>query len=117
MPDFRKYAVEVKEPGQTEAQDMMEFGKFVRDIFAANEKAHNFRIFSPDEGMSNRLNHAQKLVDKPPITQKQLQDAVDDYIEYYGGTYLKYGCMLVNAFGRPKLYDDEKAEENAKHWN
>jgi|GEM_PF-1650960 len=61
--------------------------------------------------------HAQKLVDKPPITQKQLQDAVDDYIKYYGGTYLKYGCMLVNAFGRPKLYDDEKAEENAKHWN
>ena len=65
MPDFRNYAVEVKEPGQSEAQDMMELGKFVRDIFAANDKAHNFRIFSPDEGMSNRLNHAFEAENRP----------------------------------------------------
>ncbi|MCH4021128.1 MAG: phosphoketolase family protein [Erysipelotrichaceae bacterium] len=65
MPDFRDYAVDVKEPGAAEAQDMMELGKFVRDIFKANDKARNFRIFSPDEGMSNRLNHAFEAENRP----------------------------------------------------
>ena len=65
MPDFRDYAVDVKEPGSAEAQDMMELGKFVRDIFKANDKARNFRIFSPDEGMSNRLNHAFEVENRP----------------------------------------------------
>ena len=65
MPDFRDYAVDVKEPGTVEAQDMMELGKFVRDIFEANADAHNFRIFSPDEGMSNRLNHAFEAENRP----------------------------------------------------
>ena len=65
MPDFRDYAVDVKEPGSAEAQDMMELGKFVRDIFKANDKARNFRIFSPDEGMSNRLNHAFEAENRP----------------------------------------------------
>ena len=65
MPDFRDYAVDVKEPGSAEAQDMMELGKFVRDIFKTNDKARNFRIFSPDEGMSNRLNHAFEAENRP----------------------------------------------------
>lgn len=58
VPDFREYAVEVEKHGETEAQDMMELGKFIRDIFKANEKSKNFRAFSPDEAMSNRLNFA-----------------------------------------------------------
>lgn len=55
MPDFRNYAVEVPAPGAVEAQDMIELGGFVRDIFKLNEKSRNFRIFGPDETMSNRL--------------------------------------------------------------
>jgi xylulose-5-phosphate/fructose-6-phosphate phosphoketolase len=58
MPDFRNYAVEVNSPGSVEAQDMMELGKFVRDIIKENEINKNFRIFGPDEAMSNRLNFA-----------------------------------------------------------
>ncbi len=55
MPDFRDYAVEVPAPGAVEAQDMIELGGFVRDIFELNEQARNFRVFGPDETMSNRL--------------------------------------------------------------
>ena len=55
LPDFRKYAVEVPSPGSVEAQDMIELGKFVRDVFKLNEETKNFRIFGPDETMSNRL--------------------------------------------------------------
>ncbi|MBQ7556696.1 MAG: phosphoketolase family protein, partial [Lachnospiraceae bacterium] len=56
MPDFRDYAVEVKEHGAKDGQDMIELGKFVRDIFVLNKESRNFRIFGPDETNSNRLN-------------------------------------------------------------
>lgn len=55
LPDFRNYAVDVPAPGSVEAQDMIELGKFVRDVFKLNEETKNFRIFGPDETMSNRL--------------------------------------------------------------
>ena len=55
MPDFRDYAVDVPAPGAVEAQDMIELGGFVRDIFKLNRDAQNFRVFGPDETMSNRL--------------------------------------------------------------
>lgn len=55
MPDFRDYAVDVPKPGEVEAQDMLELGDFVRDIMKMNEEAKNFRVFGPDETMSNRL--------------------------------------------------------------
>ena len=55
MPDFRDYECEVPKPGAVEAQDMIELGKFVRDIFKLNRDSKNFRIFGPDETMSNRL--------------------------------------------------------------
>ncbi len=58
LPDFRDYAFDVQYPGKIEGQDMIELGKFVRDIFKLNEESRNFRIFGPDETMSNRLNHA-----------------------------------------------------------
>ena len=56
MPDFRDYALKFDRPGTIEAQDMMELGKFVRDIVDYNKENRNFRIFGPDEAMSNRLN-------------------------------------------------------------
>ena len=58
LPDFRDYAVDVKVHGEKDGQDMIELGKFVRDIIKLNDDHKNFRIFGPDETMSNRLNHA-----------------------------------------------------------
>lgn len=55
LPDFREYKLDIKSPGEIEAGDMTELGKFVRDIFKLNEESRNFRIFGPDETMSNRL--------------------------------------------------------------
>lgn len=57
VPDFTKYGVEVEVPGKTEAQDMMELGKYIRDVIKENDSNRNFRIFGPDEALSNRLNH------------------------------------------------------------
>lgn len=55
MPDFIDYAFDVPFPGSVEGQDMIELGGFVRDIFKLNKESKNFRIFGPDETMSNRL--------------------------------------------------------------
>lgn len=59
-PDFREYAVEVLKDkrGTLKAQDMIELGGYVRDLFVLNKENKNFRIFGPDETKSNRLNKA-----------------------------------------------------------
>ena len=53
LPNIRDYAVEVKKPGGVKTQDMLELGGYLRDVYANN--GTNFRAFSPDEAMSNRL--------------------------------------------------------------
>ena len=56
-PDFRNYGVNVSYPGTVDTQDMMELGSYVRDLIRLNEDNRNFRVFGPDEALSNRLNH------------------------------------------------------------
>ena len=53
LPDFRDYAVEVKEPGTTFSEATRVLGGFLRDVIARNPD--NFRVFGPDETASNRL--------------------------------------------------------------
>ncbi len=53
LPDFRKYAVEIEEPGTKEMSPTGNLGKYLRDVMRAN--MHNFRLLSPDENASNRL--------------------------------------------------------------
>ncbi len=53
MPDFRRHAVAVPSPGAVAAQDTLVLGDFLRDITTLNP--HNFRIFGPDETLSNLL--------------------------------------------------------------
>jgi xylulose-5-phosphate/fructose-6-phosphate phosphoketolase len=55
LPDFRDYAVEVKEHGTTMAEATRVLGAFLRDVMARNEPHRNFRVFGPDETASNRL--------------------------------------------------------------
>ena len=56
MPNFRDYAVNVPSPGSVQAADTHELGKFLRDVVVLNREQRNFRIFGPDETLSNRLN-------------------------------------------------------------
>ena len=55
MPDFRDHAVSVPSPGAVDGQDTMVLGLFLRDVAKANESQANFRIFGPDETLSNLL--------------------------------------------------------------
>ena len=55
MPDFRTYGVSVHEPGATDAEDTRVLGRWLRDVVAFNAEQRNFRLFGPDETVSNRL--------------------------------------------------------------
>src|SRR4030095_10388898 len=53
MPDFRDYAVAVEKPAQSEAENTRPLAELLRDIVKANPQT--FRVFSPDENTSNKL--------------------------------------------------------------
>ena len=55
MPDFRDYAVEVPRPGLPGIGDTRVLGPFLRDVTRLNEVHRNFRVFGPDETISNGL--------------------------------------------------------------
>ena len=64
MPDFRDYAVKVPSPGAVEASDAHELGVFLRDVAKLNREQRNFRIFGPDETLSNRLNAVFEVTER-----------------------------------------------------
>ena len=64
MPDFRDYQVQVSYPGSVQAADTYELGVFLRDVIRLNQKQRNFRIFGPDETLSNRLNAVFEATDR-----------------------------------------------------
>lgn len=55
MPDPYIHAVHVPKPGSVDAQDTSVLGKFLRDVVKLNQDQRNFRIFGPDEMLSNLL--------------------------------------------------------------
>jgi len=55
MPDFTDYAVDVPKPGIAGIGDTHVLGRFLRDVVKLNAEQRNFRIFGPDETMSNGL--------------------------------------------------------------
>ena len=64
MPDFRVHAVDVPSPGAVTAQDTMVLGKFLRDVAKLNQEQRNFRIFGPDETLSNLLGAVFEVTDR-----------------------------------------------------
>ena len=74
MPDFRKYAVNVPSPGSVNAADAHELGVFLRDVAKLNSEQRNFRIFGPDETLSNRLGAVFEVTNRQWDAQTQGND-------------------------------------------
>ena len=55
MPDFRAYSADVPTPGALGIGDTRVLGPFLRDVISLNMEQRNFRIFGPDETLSNGL--------------------------------------------------------------
>ena len=64
MPDYRDYRVVVPAPGIRGIGDTHVLGAFLRDVIKLNDAQHNFRIFGPDETLSNGLNAVFEATDR-----------------------------------------------------
>ncbi len=73
VPDFTNYKIEV-ERGITKAEDMRILGGYIRDIIKLNK--NNFKIFGPDEALSNRLSEIFK------VTNRKFDAQIEDNDEF-----------------------------------
>ena len=73
LPDIKKYETKIITPGEDKAEDMIKLSEYLKDVYKNNK---NFRIFSPDEAMSNRL---YKIFD---IEKRDWQSIITENDEY-----------------------------------
>ena len=64
LPEFRDYEVAVSRRGDANEGNVHAIGPYLRDVVALNDKSHNFRIFGPDELVSNRLEAVLSVTDR-----------------------------------------------------
>lgn len=82
LPDYRNFALDNSVPGQVFAQDMSVLGKFLKEVISLNEGNRNFRIFGPDETMSNRLGSIFEVTKRQWLDQ--IKEPNDEFLSSYG---------------------------------
>ncbi len=73
LPDFSAYAVAIESPGTTSVSPTATMAKFLRDVMRRN--MNNFRMFSPDENASNRLEEVYQASEKTWLARIFPEDA------------------------------------------
>ena len=76
MPDFKEYGLDIKTKSQTGPGDTLVLGTFIRDIIKLNIEQKNFRLFGPDETLSNKLNAVFE------VTNRQWEAETNDTDEF-----------------------------------
>jgi len=82
LPDYAAYAVAVPAPGAVVASDTHVVGEFLRDVLRLNENPRTFRVFGPDETVSNKLDAVFE------VTNRQWDagiEANDEFLAPAGG--------------------------------
>jgi len=74
MPDFHTHAVNIPAPGAVDGQDTLVLGNFLRDVAKLNKDQNNFRIFGPDETLSNLLGAVFEVTDRQWQAREQKND-------------------------------------------
>ena len=124
-PDFRDYALKVKR-GETNAQDMKELGRYVADLIKLNPD--NFRVFGPDEALSNRLNYVFDVTKRQFMGKKYDYDeflsnegrVIDSYLSEHMCEGMLEGYLLTGRHGFFHSYEafvrivDSMASQHAK---
>jgi len=75
LPDFRRYALAFDGHGSVKASDTTVLGAYLADVIRDNAEERNFRIFGPDETVSNKLDAVFKVTNRqweePILAQDQ----------------------------------------------
>ncbi len=125
VPDFTNYKIDVIR-GNTKSEDMKVLGSYLKDILKLNR--HNFKIFGPDEALSNRLNEVFKVT-----TRKWANKIIntDEFLSSEGNVFDSYlsehmcegmleGYLLTGRYGLFHSYEafiriiDSMASQHAK---
>ncbi|HTI71166.1 MAG TPA: phosphoketolase family protein [Candidatus Limnocylindria bacterium] len=64
IPDYRGYALNLTAQGDLGPGDTRVLGRFLRDIIKLNSPLRNFRVFGPDETLSNGLESLFEVTDR-----------------------------------------------------
>ena len=126
VPSYKKYALKIKTPGEVYASDMLELGKFIKDIVKLNPD--NFRIFGPDEALSNRLNHVFEVTNRQFMAKTYDYDeflnndgrVIDSYLSEHACEGMLEGYLLTGRHGFFHTYEafvrivDSMASQHAK---
>lgn len=88
LPDFRDYAVDVPSPTGAIAGNTHNLGPFLRDVIDLNDNHRNFRIFGPDETLSNKLEAVFE------VTNRQWQARMRDTDEFLATDGMVIDSML-----------------------
>ena len=127
-PKWENYTLDIKSPGKRVAQDTIELGNYIRDLFILNKDNKNFRFFGPDEALSNRFNNAFQS-EKRTWNYKTLKS--DEYLDSKGRIMDSYlsehlcegmleGYLLTGRYGFIHSYEafirivDSMASQHAK---
>ena len=126
-PDFKDFGINV-ERGITVAQDMKELGRYVKELIRLNEESRNFRVFGPDEALSNRLNYMFDVTNRQFMGTKYDYDeflnddgrVIDSYLSEHVCEGLLEGYLLTGRHGFFHSYEafvrivDSMASQHAK---
>ncbi len=88
MPNFRDYAVEVPYPSIANIGNTQALGPWLRDVVRLNAGQRNFRVFAPDETMSNKLDAVFE------VTNRQWNARVQDSDDFLAQDGLVIDSML-----------------------
>ena len=64
MPDIEGHALTVPSPGAVQGESTRVLGSWLRDVMRMNLESRNFRVLSPDENNSNRLNDVLEVTNR-----------------------------------------------------
>ena len=73
LPDFRDFAIKIEAPGANEVSPTATLATFLAEVMRRNK--NNFRMFSPDENASNKLDGVYKVSEKTWMAEIKPEDA------------------------------------------
>ena len=125
VPDFRNYKIDII-PGVTKAEDMRVLGSYIKDIVKLNK--NNYRIFGPDEALSNRLHEVFKATQRKWNVETYKNDeflsndgaVFDAYLSEHLCEGMLEGYLLTGRHGFMHSYEafiriiDSMASQHAK---
>ena len=128
VPNWEDYTLDIKKHGEIISQDTMNLGNYVRDVFKLNDKNKNFRIFGPDEALSNRFNHVFEATNRSWNYKTLKSDeflaedgrVMDSYLSEHVCEGMLEGYLLTGRHGFIHSYEafvrivDSMASQHAK---